>query len=189
MRDVTLETPRLILRPPRAEDFEGWAAFMADPACARFLGGVQPRTTAWRGFATMVGAWELQGFAMFSVIERRTGTWIGRLGPWQPEGWPGTEVGWGLLRNAWGHGYALEGATAAIDWSFEHLGWTEVIHCIDPANLPSRALAQRLGSISRGSARMPPPFDDMPTETWGQTRHQWDSGRAQRSLRATRTDA
>ncbi len=43
----TLETPRLILRPPEAADFEPWAAFAADPVAARFLGG---RSLArWRG--------------------------------------------------------------------------------------------------------------------------------------------
>ena len=36
---------------------------------------------------------------MFSVIEKDSGRWIGRIGPWQPEGWPGTEVGWSLVTN------------------------------------------------------------------------------------------
>jgi hypothetical protein len=38
----------------------------------------------------MAGAWAMQGFAMLSVIEKATGRWVGRAGPWQPEGWPGT---------------------------------------------------------------------------------------------------
>ena len=173
MSEPVLETERLVLRPPRKEDFDAWAEFMSDEACMRFLGGVQPRAAAWRAFATMVGAWELVGFAMFSVIERSTGRWLGRLGPWQPEGWPGTEVGWGLVRSAWGKGYALEGAIAAIDWSFEHLGWSEVIHCIDPVNAPSQALARRLGSTCRGPGRMPPPFDHATVDLWGQTRDEW----------------
>jgi RimJ/RimL family protein N-acetyltransferase len=51
-------------------DFEGWAAFMADPEATRYLGGPQPRALAWRSFMTMAGAWHLQDFSMFSVIER-----------------------------------------------------------------------------------------------------------------------
>lgn len=47
---------------------------------------------------------------MFSVIEKKTARWIGRLGPWQPEGWPGSEVGWDLHPDAWGQGYAVAGA-------------------------------------------------------------------------------
>ncbi len=173
----TLETERLVLRPPIREDFEGWAAFMGDLEAARFIGGPQARALAWRGFATMVGAWHLQGYAMFSVVERGTGIWLGRIGPWQPEGWPGTEVGWGLGRWAWGKGYAMEAAVASIDWAFDHLAWDEVIHGIDPENAPSRALAMRLGATKRGAGRFPPPFENAPVEFWGQTRAQWRARR------------
>jgi RimJ/RimL family protein N-acetyltransferase len=120
----------------------------------------------------------IQGFSMFSVIEKASGRWIGRLGPWQPDGWPGTEIGWGLARQAWGKGYAYEGAVAAIDWSFEHLGWSEMIHSIHPDNAPSQALARRLGSTCRGPGRLPPPFENEPTEIWGQSREAWMRRRA-----------
>lgn len=175
---IRIETDRLILRPPRIEDFEAYAANMADLEAARFIGGQQSRALAWRGFLSLAGAWMIQGFSMFSVIEKSSGQWIGRLGPWHPEGWPGTEVGWGLARAAWGKGYALEGATAAIDWAFEHLGWDEVIHSIHPDNVPSQALARRLGSTCRGPGNMPPPYENEPTQIWGQTRAQWRARRA-----------
>lgn len=169
----TLETARLVLRPPAGADFDAWAEFLGDPEAARHIGGAQPRAAAWRSMATMTGAWALQGFSMFSVLEKATGAWIGRLGPWAPEGWPGTEVGWGLARSAWGKGYALEGSTAAIDWAFDHLGWTEVIHTIAPENTASAALAQRLGSINRGPGRLPAPFEALPVDIWGQSREDW----------------
>ena len=82
----------------------------------------------------MCGAWSMTGIAMFSVIEKATGRWVGRLGPWYPEGWPDHEVGWGIAREHWGKGYASEGAAAAMDYAFDVLGWTEVIHCIDEQN-------------------------------------------------------
>jgi len=173
----TLETERLILRPPALEDLQPWTEFMADEDAARYIGGTQPPSAVWRGLMAMAGAWALEGFAMFSVIEKSSGRWIGRLGPWQPAGWPGTEVGWGLVRDAWGKGYAFEGATATIDWAFDHLGWHEVIHTILPENEPSRRLAQRLGSTQRGMGRLPAPFDHMEVEIWGQSREQWRSSR------------
>jgi RimJ/RimL family protein N-acetyltransferase len=43
---VTLETPRLRLRPPVREDFEGWVAMAADPVTMATLGGIQPRSVA-----------------------------------------------------------------------------------------------------------------------------------------------
>ena len=172
-----IETERLILRPPALADFEPWAEMMADEETARFIGGVQPPAMAWRGLMTMAGAWALAGVGMFSVIEKETGRWIGRLGPWQPHGWPGTEVGWGLSRAAWGKGYATEGATAAMDYAFDVLGWDEAIHMIDPGNAPSRRVAERLGSRLLRMDRCPPPFDAIDAEVWGQTREEWRARR------------
>lgn len=145
---------------------------MADEEAHRFLGGPQGRPSAWRSMCAMTGAWVVRGFSMFSVVEKETGRWIGRLGPWQPEGWPGTEVGWGLVRDAWGKGYATEGAAAAIDWTFQTLGCDEVIHCIDATHVRSQALARRLGSAHLRNAVLPAPLDS-PVQVWGQTRARW----------------
>jgi len=169
----TLETDRLILRAPTREDFEPWAAFSADGEAMRHLGGPQARAMAWRGICTMAGAWTVRGFSMFSVIEKSTGRWVGRLGPWQPEGWPGTEVGWGLIRDVRGKGYATEGAAACVDWAFEVLGWDEVIHTIDADNTPSQAVAGRLGSTILRQVTLPPPFEGLTLDAWGQSRDQW----------------
>jgi len=168
----TLQTQRLILRPPNAEDFDAYASFMADDA-SRFVGGPQLRSVAWRGLASIAGAWVITGFSMFSWIERETGRWIGRGGPWAPEGWPGAEVGWGVIPEAQGRGYATEAATAAIDWAFETLGWTEVIHCIDPANAPSIATARKLGSTRlRTDVAAPAPIEAK-WDIYGQSRAAW----------------
>ncbi len=168
-----LETARLILRPPIQSDLDGWAAFMADPEAQRHLGGVQPRSMAWRHMATMVGAWTLMGFAMFSVLRKDTGEWIGRIGPWRPEGWPGTEIGWSLLPSAQGHGFAYEAAAASADWAFAYLGWTEMIHTISPENTASIALARRLGSELIGPGQLAAPHADARVDIYGQTREQW----------------
>ena len=159
MYDVTmqLETPRLMLR--------------------------QPRPVAWRSLATMAGAWAIGGFGMFSVLDKHSGEWVGRLGPWCPEGRPGTEVGWGIRRDYWGRGYATEGSIAAINWAFSELGWSEVIHAIAPDNPNSRAVARRLGSTILRSARLSEPFANIEVEIWGQTRAQWMSQRARLPLR------
>lgn len=177
MTDIRIETDRLILRPVAMEDFPRWAEFMADEECARFFGGAQKPAASWRGFMTMAGAWHLTGVSMFSVIEKSSGLWVGRLGPWTPHDWPGTEVGWGLHRDAWGKGYAVEGSAAAMDYAFDVLGWSDVIHCIDPDNRASQKVAERLGSTNRGPGRMPAPYEDHPVDIWGQTRDQWRARR------------
>ena len=170
---LQVETPRLLLRVPRLDDLEPWAVMMQDEETAKFIGGVAPREVTWRALMTMIGSWHAMGFGMFSVIEKSTGRWIGRLGPWMPEGWPGTEVGWALVRDSWGRGYATEGAAAATDWAFDNLGWSDVIHSIDPANVASQGVARRLGSTNRGRGKLPPPFQDTTIDIWGQTKEEW----------------
>lgn len=173
----TLHTRNLILRPLNGEDWEAWAAFAADEETMRFLGGVQERPTAWRGLCTMAGAWMVKGFSMFSLIERETGRWVGRVGPWKPEGWPGTEVGWGVSRGFAGKGYAYEAAAASMDYAVDVLGWTDIIHTIDPENERSIRLAQRLGSTNRGPTSLPAPLDTFRVDAWGQSADEWRARR------------
>ncbi len=168
-----LVTERLILRPPGADDLDGWAKFSADPKTMTHLGGPKSRSEAWRDLCCMSGAWHINGFAMFSMILRDSGTWIGRTGPWQPDGWPGKEVGWGILSDYEGKGYAREAAVASLDYVFDVLRWDDVIHCIAPDNHGSAALAENLGSSNQGPTKMPPPYQDHPVNRWGQTRAQW----------------
>jgi RimJ/RimL family protein N-acetyltransferase len=177
MTGPVIETERLILRPTMLDDFPRWAETMAHPS-ARFIGGPMDAATAWRGFMTMAGAWSLTGVGMFSLIEKASGLWMGRIGPWKPHGWPGNEVGWGVHPDAAGKGLAFEAAVAAMDYAFDHLGWDDVIHCIDPDNLPSQKLAHRLGSTNLGPTRLPPPFESVPVDMWGQTRRRWRESRA-----------
>jgi RimJ/RimL family protein N-acetyltransferase len=166
----TLETDRLILRPPMAEDFDAWAALLADPVATQFIGGIQPPSGAWRSLATMIGAWVLNGAANFSVIEKASGRWVGRAGPWQPHGWPGPEIAWAFDRSVWGRGYASEAARSCVDFAFDTLGWDRVVHVIAPANAASVAVALRIGSTLLGPTRLPPPFDAVAAELYGQSR-------------------
>lgn len=177
MEFPTLETERLILRVQRMEDFERFAEMMAHES-ARFIGGPSQRGDAWRRFLQMPGAWVLQGFGMFALIEKSSGLYLGQAGPWYPDGWPGTEIGWSLHPDARGRGYVTEAALATMDFAFETLGWERVVHSIVPDNEASKAVAQRLGSRFLGPAKMPPPLETIECELWGQTREQW---RARRS--------
>lgn len=175
--DIRIETERLLLRVPRIEDFPRYAELLADEEACRHIGGHQPIGGAWRRFLQMPGAWALQGFAMFSVIEKAGATWVGQIGPWRPYGWPGNEIGYTFHPDAWGKGYATESAVAAIDWAFANLGWDEIIHCIAPENVASQKVAKRLGSTLRGPGTLPAPHDGARVDIWGQTRAEWDVNR------------
>ena len=173
----TIETARLILRPTALEDFPRWAEAMQNPASSQYIGGPMGPAASWRGMMTMVGAWTLTGVGMFSLIEKSSGVWMGRIGPWKPHGWPGNEVGWGLHLDGMGKGYGLEAAVATMDYAFDVIGWDDVIHCIDPDNHPSAALAGRLGSVLIGPTQLPPPYENVPSNKWGQDRAAWKINR------------
>ncbi|GGK08005.1 GNAT family N-acetyltransferase [Luteimonas terricola] len=168
-----IETERLLLRLPEIGDFERFAELQADEEAARHIGGHQPRTAAWRKFLQQPGAWMLQGFGMFSIIDRGSGRWLGQAGPWKPEGWPGNEIGYSLHPDAWHKGYVSEAVPATIDWALANLGWDDFIHCIAPQNTASQRVAQGLGSTLLGPGRLPPPFEDEAVDVWGQTRERW----------------
>ncbi|OYX48060.1 MAG: GNAT family N-acetyltransferase [Alphaproteobacteria bacterium 32-64-14] len=184
--DAVIETPRLILKVPTLAEFEPWCAYMADEESARYIGKAQPPSVVWRGMCSIIGAWHATGFAMFSAFEKSSGRWIGRLGPWAPHGWPGNEVGWGVVREVWGKGYAYEGALASMDFAVDVLGWTDIIHSIHPDNVNSQKLAARLGSLNRGPGQMPPPYQNDPVDLWGQTADEWKARRSELWSRVTR---
>ena len=163
-----IETARLVLRPPIEADIEPWGAMLADPAVMRFIGGPQHRSRRWLQLV-MITLWQPNGTSLFSVVEKSTNRWIGRIGPRVAAAGLGTEIAWSLAPAAWGQGYASEGAAAAIDWVIASLGWSDVVHVIHPENLASIAVAKRLGSIDRGPREVSATI----VHVWGQTAAQW----------------
>jgi len=140
-----VETERLVLRGWREEDLEAHAAMSADPEVVRYLGAVQDRAQSWRGMALHAGHWALRGYGNWAVERKADGVLLGRVGLWDPEGWPGLELGWKLARHAWGQGYATEAARAAMGWAWSELRAPRLISLIRPENLRSARVAERLG--------------------------------------------
>jgi RimJ/RimL family protein N-acetyltransferase len=170
---VTLETDRLTLRMLRESDFDAYAEACADPEVMRYIGEGQPlaRPMAWRNLAMMVGHWSLRGYGLWGVEEKSSGELVGRIGFWNPEGWPGFELGWLLRRSCWGRGFATEGARAALRYAFTQLGQPRVISLIHPENAASIRVAQRVGERLLG-----------PTEVMGKSalvygiiREEWEA--------------
>jgi RimJ/RimL family protein N-acetyltransferase len=154
--EPTLETPRLLLRMLREADLDAYAAMLGDAEVARYLGDGRPltRPEAWRNLALMVGHWQLRGYGLWGVEERATGELVGRIGLWNPEGWPGLEVGWTLRRASWGRGFATEGARVAVRYGFEVMRLPELISLIRPDNTRSIRVAERLGERFDGTVEL-----------------------------------
>src|SRR5262245_35481609 len=140
-----LETDRLVLRMFREADLDAYSEMCGDEEVMRYLGGIaMNRSEAWRSIAMILGHWHLRGFGLWAVEERASGLLAGRVGCWQPEGWPGLEIAWTLRRSFWGKGYATEAARVALDIAFTKLSQTHVISLIDTENQRSARVAHRL---------------------------------------------
>ena len=143
---VELESDNLILRQFRESDMDDFSALCADAEVMRFLGGKPfSRLDTWRQMARILGHWQIRGYGEWALEERSSGRFVGRVGLIYPDGWPGFEIGWALVRDSWGKGYATEGARRALQYAFGELGRRHVISLIHPDNLRSAAVATRIG--------------------------------------------
>lgn len=150
-----LTTERLHLRMLEQSDFEEYAAIHTDPEVTRFTTRTHlDRTEAWRHLAMIVGHWHLRGFGMWGVFERESGRLVGRVGFHQPEGWPDFELGWTMGRASWGKGYAPEAARACLDYAFDVMKRDHVISLIDPNNIASIRVAEKIGETVEGETEV-----------------------------------
>src|ERR1700731_1679685 len=147
MNIPVIVTERLLLRPFDASDLDSFAKMNADPEVVAFLGHGQPvdRNESWKILAWLIGHWQLRGFGSWAVEERETKGFVGRVGLFHPEGWPGIEISYVLARSFWGKGYATEGGRAAMLHAFEELKIPRVISLIHPNNHGSVKVAKKLG--------------------------------------------
>jgi RimJ/RimL family protein N-acetyltransferase len=146
-----IETPRLLLRPHRAADFEAMAAMWSDPEVTRFIGG-RPSTSeeTWSRLLRYAGLWPTLGFGYWVIEDRATGHYVGELGfadfrrVIDPPLGDSPEAGWALAPHAHGRGYAAEALAAALAWADRTLA-RPTVSIISPENIPSLRLAERVG--------------------------------------------
>lgn len=161
-----LWTERLMLRAPKASDFEVFAPFVMSDR-ARFIGGGADKDIghAWRMLAIISGHWHLRGWGTFVAEDRTSRQPVGSVGPWYPAGWPEHELGWTIWTEAAeGTGLAFEAVERARRHAYEDLGWTTAVSYIDVSNARSIALAERLGCTLDESAAVPRPEE--PVKAW-----------------------
>lgn len=149
-----LETPRLILRGHRREDFEAVVALWADMEVARHISGKpSTREESWARMLRYGGLWNLLGFGYWAVEEKASGLFAGEvgLGMFQREIEPSygdtPEAGWVLAPWCHGKGYATEATQAALAWSDAHLPGQATVCITAPENLASNRVAEKCGFV------------------------------------------
>ncbi|MCW2786723.1 MAG: hypothetical protein JWP74_3240 [Marmoricola sp.] len=143
-----LTTDRLVLRAWQDDDLVPFAALNADPEVMEFFPAPLTSDEAAEFAGRHQALLEAGEPGVFAVEVAATSEFIGFIGLAVPRFeaafTPCVEVGWRLARSAWGHGYAAEGAQAALQHGFGTLGLDEIVSFTSEINRRSRAVMVRL---------------------------------------------
>lgn len=148
---MRIETPRLVLRSWQTSDREPFADMNADPEVMADLGGPLTREQSDAKFERFVGIEQTHGTTRWA-LEERTGSTAGRFLGYTGLSFVGDdhslglhyEIGWRLIRNAWGQGFAYDAADAALDDALTRLNLAKVYAYTAPTNVRSQAVMRKL---------------------------------------------
>lgn len=144
-----LETPRLILRSWRDADIDPWVEMSADPRVMEYFPSAYTRAQSEASAAKMRVRLESDGYGWWPIEVKGGAPFAGVIVlqeiPFEAHFTPAMEVGWWLAHEHWGHGYATEGARAALDFAFGELKRPEIVAITTPVNQRSQRVMQRLG--------------------------------------------
>ena len=148
MRTI-LETERLRLRELSRADLDFVADMLGDAEVMRFYQKPLGRAEAEAWIARQTERYARDGHGLWLVEDRATGRPVGTVGliAQVVDGAVEPEVGYLVHRPHWKRGYAAEAALAVRDHAFGALGKAHVISLVRPANLPSQAVARRMGMV------------------------------------------
>jgi RimJ/RimL family protein N-acetyltransferase len=144
-----LTTDRLLLRQWKDSDREPYAALNADPAVMEHFPAMLTRAESDAMIDRLSAGFEQRGFGLWAAEVRETGQFIGFIGlsvpAFEAPFLPGVEIGWRLAKDAWGNGYATEGARAALAYAFGPAALEEVLSFTATTNKPSQRVMERIG--------------------------------------------
>ena len=143
-----LITERLFLRQFQTTDREPMYRIFCDPDVLRFSDGVKTKEWVQAWLETCLERYQTWGFGPYAVVRQGNQDVIGYCGLFffpDLDGKAETEIGYRLARSTWGQGYATEAACAVRDYAFTTLGMKRLIAMIDPSNLASIRVAEKIG--------------------------------------------
>ena len=143
-----IKTERLVLRESEPRDRVAFIELFASSEVGTYLGGPRPRDELEREVPAVPGqrpglfVVDLDGAMIGTVaLERRNVGPPGRVRPESGE----VDLGYLLLPEAWGCGYAAEACAAALDWFAGALPSEPAVLYTQTANDRSMRLAAKLG--------------------------------------------
>ncbi len=145
---VLIETQRLMIREFSLEDLDVVAALLSSKEVMQFsVHGPLSRAKSEAFLEGCINGYRQQGYSLYAVIRKDTNHFIGYCGFYLPivNGKQEIELGYRLTVDAWGQGFATESARACKDYGFNELKFTRLISLIDPENIASIKVAEKVG--------------------------------------------
>ncbi len=151
--EIIQRTERLKLRNWRPGDLDYLALMNVDDEVMHYFPDRPDREQSAAMLGRLMAAIERHGFGFWALERSDDGAFVGFAGLLRPafhaHFTPCIEVGWRLMRSAWGQGYATEAGKASLAFAFDQLGVNEVVSMAVVDNLPSRRVMERLGMARR----------------------------------------
>lgn len=143
-----LETERLQLRSLSTSDQDRLMNFYGDPDVTRYYYFEDaPQTNCIKGIEKQLWRYKTYDVGLAGLALKGSNEIIGMCGllHQELEGSLALEVGYGLMKEYWGKGYAIEAAKFCRDFAFGNEIADKLISMIHPQNLASQSVALRNG--------------------------------------------
>jgi ribosomal-protein-alanine N-acetyltransferase len=158
MTGMQLETDRMVLRRVTLDDADLLLAVWNDPAFIENVGDRGVRTTEEAIAAMQAGALKLYadyGYGPFAMVRKDDGTRMGICGLFKRDNLDYPDIGFGVLPEFCGQGYAGEAALAVVAHARDDLRIKELTAIVSPGNAPSIGLIEKLGLVFAKMITMP----------------------------------
>lgn len=152
------ESERLLIRPTLEQDAELVYQLMNTPKFIKYVGdrGINSIEEAEKYIKIkMLPQLNTLGYSSYSLITKTDGTKIGTCGLYNRDGVDGIDIGFGLLPQYEGFGYAFESACRLIKAAFEEFGIDKINGITSKENISSQRLLEKLGLELVGTTKLP----------------------------------
>lgn len=152
------ESERLLIRPTIEEDAELIYQLMNTPKFIKFVGDrkINSIQDAEKYIQIkMLPQLNTLGYSSYSIITKVDGAKIGTCGLYNRDGVDGIDIGFGLLPQYEGLGYAYESAHRILKAAFEEFEIKEIKAITSKANISSQRLLEKLGLEMIGTTKLP----------------------------------
>lgn len=144
---ILFETERLIARWLEPADVDAMVSVYGDAEAMRWVDDGKPigasECADW--IEVTHRNYEIRGYGMSALIERRSGMVVGFMGLVHPGGQPEAEIKYAFHRSWWGKGLATEAVCAMLAYGVEHHDLRNVIATIAPGNSASQRVLEKAG--------------------------------------------